>query len=271
VIPRNGSVTLHPNNLMRNGFKNCVRLLVLCAVFGLSGGDASARRWIPKIAAGGGGGNTVTIDSTSLPSRRDSAGTTITVTNTVGSGSNRLLVIMVGVGDSSGVTDRSVNSVTSDQGGTFVAYAAGDDANFCRAEIWYLVAPATGTHIVTITCSTGGGSTTEILGAGARSYTGVDQSTPFGTAVNINGTSASNSPTTGSITVGTGGAAIAVLSTDSQGSLSVSVGTEVFETEDLNSDVDVGGATRTSTGSITWTTAISEKYAITGGAINAAP
>jgi len=62
------------------------------------------------------------------------------------------------------------------------AQAAG---TYCRSELWYLIAPAAGTHdiIVTFTWTPAPG----VVG-GARSFTGADQSAPLGTSAKATGT-----------------------------------------------------------------------------------
>ena len=67
------------------------------------------------------------------------------------------------------------------------AQAAG---TYCRSELWYLVAPAAGTHDIVVdlgSAHTGGGASGYIVG-GATSWTGADQSSPLGTAAKATGT-----------------------------------------------------------------------------------
>lgn len=94
-------------------------------------------------------------------------------------GSNRLLIVGVSYGDAtdtvSGVTYNSVamTSVAS-------ANQAGAQVT---AHIWRLIAPDTGANNVIITFT---GTVTEAVG-GAMSFTGVDQTTPLGTAATNTG------------------------------------------------------------------------------------
>ena len=54
----------------------------------------------------------------------------------------------------------------------------------CRSELWYLIAPTTGTHDIVVTLA----DMVSAVTGGARSFTGADQSTPLGTAAKAAGT-----------------------------------------------------------------------------------
>ena len=56
---------------------------------------------------------------------------------------------------------------------------------YCRSELWYLIAPAAGTHDIVVTA--GAVQAVTIIG-GATSWTGADQSAPLGTAAKATGT-----------------------------------------------------------------------------------
>jgi len=131
---------------------------------------ALAPRAAPSVCA-------VAVDSTSHTFANSA---THTWSHTVGAGSNRVLV--VGVSNRDGT--RTVSTVT--YGGvalTRIGLQNGaGTAN--RVELWRLIAPATGTANIIVTLS---GSTETV--AGAVSYTGVDQTTPFGTFASASGTS----------------------------------------------------------------------------------
>ena len=62
-----------------------------------------------------------------------------------------------------------------------------DAVGYCRSELWYLVAPATGTHDIVVTLGGSWGYTAYMIGT-ATSFTGADQSAPLGTAVKATGT-----------------------------------------------------------------------------------
>jgi hypothetical protein len=67
----------------------------------------------------------------------------------------------------------------------------------CRSELWYLVAPATGAHSIVVSLA----DVTDAIVGGATSWTGVDQSTPLGTAAKATGTT---SPITVDVTSAVG-------------------------------------------------------------------
>lgn len=101
------------------------------------------------------------------------------------SGVNRCMVIPIAVFASGTVTRVRVAGVDA----TFLRE---DHNGVYRSEVWYLVAPATGTPTVQIDLST---SLTSI--AAALNYTGVDQSSPIDAHGGANGT---NNPASGSVT-----------------------------------------------------------------------
>jgi signal peptidase I len=102
--------------------------------------------------------------------------------HTVGAGlANRILVV--------GVTldaDHSVTGVTY-AGTPLTSIGAQNDPDAAtRVELWYLVAPQTGSNSVVVTLS---GETNDDIVAGATSWRAVHQSTPLGTAVFASGES----------------------------------------------------------------------------------
>ena len=105
------------------------------------------------------------------------SGTSLTWSHTVGvGGTNRLLVVSI-------ATDTTpVSGVT--YGGQALTLIGGqidpDDAS--RVGLWYLVAPPTGTNNIVATFAEG----TDAIG-GSTSWTGVNQTTPLGTAVFASG------------------------------------------------------------------------------------
>ena len=118
---------------------------------------------------------TIAIDSTSSAST--AAADSLTWSQTVNSGSNGLLVVEVAL-NNSGTT---VSSVT--YGGTSLTYLASVTQVQMDTEIWYLVAPTVGTANVVVTTT---GGSPEIT-AGATSFIGVNQATPFGAPVTAAG------------------------------------------------------------------------------------
>lgn len=220
-----------------------------------------------RYASGGGGGSTVSEDTVGTPvSTAANVQSITTLSCIVGSGANRLLVVSAGVGDDT-TADRPVASVTSNQGGTFIKYDAIDEGVFVSMEIWYMIAPATATHTITVTWT---GTNCLQLCAQATSYTGVNQSTPFGTVAKASG-STGTSVSTGSITYSTGGIIYGTAVSDSEGTLEGPGGIEKWQVLNVGSDTAYAGATRTTTGAITFTQANNERYAVLGGLIQPAP
>lgn len=222
----------------------------------------------PAAAGGGGGGSNVTYDTSAISACGVGIATRV-VNITVANNANRLLVIAAGAGDSV-IADRTVDSVTSDVGGTWalVTSGAADDANFCRMEMWRLIAPAVGAHVITVTYS--GGATGAAV-AGAISLYGVDQSTPIGTANPVNGTVASATPN-GAVTLGADDMLVAGLFSDSDSTLSWTVGTSRQVATGCASDTCFGLATNTGTGSISaQASTANQKYALVVIPVNGAP
>lgn len=123
-----------------------------------------------------------------------SAGTTgsspLSWTHTAGAGSN--MAVIVGVSQMDGAL--SLGSVTATYGGTamtFLGARASNDSTAGAAWMFGLVSPPTGAQTVVVT-----GSGDQFIG-GSISFTGVDQTTPFATAVTGAGddTGGTNKPT----------------------------------------------------------------------------
>lgn len=109
--------------------------------------------------------------------------------HTVGSGSNRILV----VGVSLRKHDMAISSITYGGAGGFVFAGTqiGGGADH-RVEIWYKLDPVPGTASIAITLS--GGANVEVVG-GAASFTGVSQTDPARAFVGAQGSSQTPSVT----------------------------------------------------------------------------
>jgi hypothetical protein len=94
-------------------------------------------------------------------------------------GANRIL--LVDSNQSGNTATSHTTAVQWDTTGTPVSLTKkgtrDSSSGFSRADLWYLLAPATGTKQITIT-----NVNSPALQAGAASYTGVDQTTPFNAA-----------------------------------------------------------------------------------------
>jgi hypothetical protein len=117
--------------------------------------------------------------------------TTISWTHTTGSGTNRIMIVGVSIRN----TTVSVSSITyGAQSLTFIRSDTHPSATI-RSELWYLIAPASGSATVTVILSGASRAT-----GGSCTYTGVDQTSPLD--ANAGGTGRSSSPSQ-SVTVNT--------------------------------------------------------------------
>lgn len=123
----------------------------------------------------------------SSTSTYEAALSTYSWNHTVGTNSNRLLTVGVSI-----FATGSVTGIT--YGGVALTKLRSDDTGVYRSEIWYLIAPASGTASVAVTLSA---SLTSI--AGAASWWNVDQTNPF--SANAGGTG-TNTPASAAVTPG---------------------------------------------------------------------
>ncbi|HXH42060.1 MAG TPA: C25 family cysteine peptidase [Thermoanaerobaculia bacterium] len=118
--------------------------------------------------------------------------------HTTTSAANRYLVVGVNI-DLSGRTSNSTGVVYGTEGGgpnsAMTALGSISNGTNVRTELWGLVAPATGTHQITVTVSNPSARNDTVV-AGAQSFSGVDQANPTGTAVTGSNNSAIASVTT---------------------------------------------------------------------------
>lgn len=153
-------------------------------------------------------------------------------------------VVVVGVSLDAGHT---VTSVTY-AGAALTFIGAQNDPNpKTRVELWYRVAPQTGTNNVVVTFS---GTTNDDVVVGASSWRGVHQATPLGTLAKASGKSSTASVTVSS---GTREAVVDVVSADSK-----SVTAQAGQTQLWSRQVDkVGGGGSYKAGAasvpLTWT------------------
>jgi hypothetical protein len=113
----------------------------------------------------------------------------VTWSHTV-SGSNRLLVVGVGLRNFTTITSVTYGGVALTKANAIGAGAG----NYARSEIWYLKNPAVGTANIVVT-----NSATEWMATGAVTFTGVDQTTPV--RASSNDVSSNTSSTTNTLTV----------------------------------------------------------------------
>lgn len=98
-------------------------------------------------------------------------------------GTNRILTVAVRVFDDTNDTERTVASVTYN--GVALTRIDRQAQGNIASELWYLVAPATGTNTVLVTL----GAANDFSGASSVSFTGVDQSSPINTSAKAAGSS----------------------------------------------------------------------------------
>jgi hypothetical protein len=117
--------------------------------------------------------------------------TSATQAHTTGSGSNRLMLVSVKSRQATGASATGVtyNSVALTKLGEVV------NGTQIRTELWYLLAPASGTHDVVVTLNA-----TALFSGDIVTLTGVDQVTPLGTLATGTGSSQAPSVTVTSAT-----------------------------------------------------------------------
>jgi uncharacterized repeat protein (TIGR01451 family) len=121
-------------------------------------------------AAAGSSEAAIALDHANSASGQTSA---LSWSHTVGTGSDRLLLVAVSIDSSS----RTVGTVKwGGSSGTALTYIGRKQGNATTVEIWGLKNPASGTSTVYATIS--GGSSEWMVG-GSASFTGVDQTTPW--------------------------------------------------------------------------------------------
>lgn len=185
--------------------------------------------------------------------RRPTAGTTISFSYTSSAGSDRLLLSGT---EGEGVT---VNS------GTYAAASLTNSGSVGGIIIWSKAGNASGANTLAFTLS--GYGTARVV---TSDWTGVDSTTPVGTAVSNTGTS--TAVTTTSITCPSNGAIWGRAQTGYQGgspTLVAGTGTTLASTG-TRSGTAFGGGYRLDTGAINWTQGASVGYTAIGIPINAA-
>ena len=190
----------------------------------------------------------IAFDAASGAATANAGASTLSFSHTVGAaGTNRIMIVGVSL-ETTGTTQ--VNGVTYN--GVGLTRIGFRELGLIRAEMWQLLAPATGTHTVTVTTAA-----SVRFAAGAESFTGVDQTTPHGTFQ-----SASGNGVTSSLTViggSTGELVVDVLGRDDPSNASVATG----QTQRWNQKTNrASGASSTKPGA----TSVTMTWTVTGGA-----
>lgn len=189
-----------------------------------------------------------------------------TWSHTVGSGSDRLLLVGISMSQNSGAT--TVSTVTFN-GQSLTRVASATDAGNIRAELWRLVAPPITTANVVVSLSAN-----ERPICGATSWTGVDQTTPLGTAATASGTTSGSGTNQPSVDVSSASNEVVhdVLAVDATNAVAVGAGqTQVWSQSSSGSVTTVRGAASTEPGAATTTMSWSGVPNSTGWAIVGAP
>jgi hypothetical protein len=124
------------------------------------------------------------------------ATTTLTWSHTC-SGTNRYVLVGVSMGQNPD-TSRTMSATFGGTSMTSLGLVHSGGSTAGLVQLFGLVNPAAGASTVTVTAS----GTTDTLSGGSMSFTGVDQTTPVGTAVTASGTGTALSATVASTTTG---------------------------------------------------------------------
>lgn len=174
--------------------------------------------------------------------------TSVSWTHTcTGTGTDGILVIIAGEGNSGGGAVDISSATYNSAGATAITSFSVTDSNFVRVEGFYQLLPATGAHTVQVNYA----STVEQACAGSVSYTGVNQSTPFGTAATAGGSGTNASVTVSSAT---GELVVGGIASDSEigaGGVTINGGTSRWELEGLASDTSYAQGEWTGAASVT--------------------
>ncbi len=119
--------------------------------------------------------------------------------HTVGSGANRILII--GEMYVGGAVDNQINAITSSVNGAFTRIPSWSITDALGLHMWgggwYIINPTAGAHTLTVDF---GSNTPGDAAGGSISYTGVNQTTPFGTLVTATSSTSSVSANVSSAT-----------------------------------------------------------------------
>ena len=180
----------------------------------------------------------VVINTGSCGQLGSGGGTSVTVSHTVSSGADRLFAAIVETqsGSQTAASYAGVSMTLHDTGGVF--------------RVWHLVAPTSGANNFVITCAPSSN-----LNYCKSDWTGVDQTTPMGSA--STGAATSMTPSTGSVTVPADGAGLGMFeSAYASSGVTVSASGATTSLGGGRQPVGgqlIGGGYITATGPITWT------------------
>jgi hypothetical protein len=195
------------------------------------------------------GSSVVMLDATEAANTGFVTNTSLTWAHTTTTNSNRVLLVGVTIQSNSS----TVSSVTYN-GASLTKLDAGSCPNSeftpsCEVELWYLIAPATGTHNVVVSVTAAAS-----IQAGAVTYYNVDQTTPMGTVALNNGTASGGVGST-SLTVPTSNTDQVVVDTmgnDNGGSVSIGSGQTPLWDDSFNHSLASSKSASASSTNISW-------------------
>src|SRR5438445_566690 len=210
--------------------------------------------------ARGGQAAGIAFDAASAWASGNSAG--FTWAHTVSSGNDRLLLVGLSLAPRQ---NQKVQSVTFN-GQSLTRVAFRNNSNESRAEVWQLVAPASGTHSIVVTMNAATAAETV---CGATSWTGVDQGDPIGGVVEAKGRSDQASvdvPTTG------GDVVHDVLAVSGDVTATVGSGQTSHWNDAVAAGVRGAGSDEPGAGTVTmsWDLGASARWVLIGFALNSA-
>ncbi|QTN31576.1 DUF11 domain-containing protein [Akkermansiaceae bacterium] len=190
-----------------------------------------------------------------------SAGSTVSVNHTTGSGSNRLMLVGLSYEDDD--NDGFKVPSVSYAGLPLTRLIQRASAVEAGSEIWYLINPPSGAGTVTV-ATAGAGATDDEIVVGVSTFSGVNQANPFGTAVSAIG---SSGPATVNVSSASGELVFDTVALDD--SRRVTVGSGQAQQWNLNTDnagdgVSGAGSTEPGASSVTmsWTLTNNDDWAI---------
>ncbi len=208
---------------------------------------------------------TVSLDTSS--SNYATSGSSISLSHTV-SGSNRLLLVGVSFGATSGTYLRSVTSVTSNTTYSLTYLGAYTYGSVARTEIWSLKDPPLGTNSIQVNLNASLSNTRGHAIVGASSFTGVDQTTPTGTVA-----TAGNSSSAASVSISSASTELAFAVVAAQyGSLTNSGNNENWNVATISPCKGAGGTKAGASPNVTmtWTLDTTRIWSMTGVSIKPA-
>lgn len=226
-----------------------------------------------------GGAQAITADgaaSTGSATEADGSGAALTgvnVNHTTGTGTNRLMLAGLNFEDDNteAFTISSVRWIVGASTQDLTLVTSASAAVEARSQIWSLTAPVSGAGQLQVVINSGTADGDAIV-AGVMTFSGVDQSTPLGTAVNAIG---ANTSATVNVASSAGQLVFGSVSADDSRALTLGAGqTSGWNLSAGGSGDGVTGAASTEAGAATvtmsWTLGTSDDWAICGVPIRSA-